>query len=113
MSATESDSGALAMDYSTAVDANFPARILYATGTMAGASLWGVVSAILEHGPDWRTLPPLLLGLASLVTAVSAYQQRRQEMRHRDEEHLLKIEAERRRLAASRAVGLPDGLRAD
>lgn len=37
--------------------------------TSAGASIWWLVDAIMRHGPGWQLVPPLLIGMTSLIGA--------------------------------------------
>lgn len=44
----------------------------FATITLAG--LWMTLKQAFTHGPDWGTLPPLLLALSALIGAIRAAQ---------------------------------------
>ena len=74
----------------------------------AAASLWWVGDLLYRHGPSWSVVPPLLLGVASVVGAVRGYQNDRetrairaaneaQERRHKEEEHRARMAASRTR----------------
>lgn len=82
------------------------------TAAATGGSITWLLTTILKHGPSWDLVPPLLFSAASLTGAVVAYKraqvetrvrelQAAQEMRHRDEIHALKMDAERRRIGES------------
>lgn len=63
-------------------------RYIVAAGTTgAGSGLWLTLEAIRQHGPSWPVVPPLLMGVSSLVMAVVAMaKSRREELAGKAEE---------------------------
>lgn len=64
----------------------------------ATASAWWMVDALMRHGPGWQLVPPLLVGMASLVGATRGLlndvaANRRADERHRAELARLATEA--------------------
>jgi hypothetical protein len=60
------------------------------TGLFASSSLgsfWWVADVLYRHGPTWSVVPPILIGLATLVGAVRGYQNDRQVRKHAEERH--------------------------
>lgn len=64
----------------------------------AGAGWW-VFDALYRYGPSWQLVPPILIGLASVMGAVRSYQDGAQARRHADEKHRAELDraAKRRR----------------
>lgn len=59
-------------------------------GTVAFGSGWWIVDAVTRYGPSWQLVPPILLGVASLIASVSGWLDKRQARRHAE----LKFRAE-------------------
>lgn len=68
---------------------------LFAASSVAAA--WDVLDTLWRHGPSWQLVPPLLLGVATLIGAVKAYQDGAQARRHAEERHQLELAALKRR----------------
>lgn len=55
-------------------------RLIIGAGTTgSGTGFWLAIEAIREHGPSWSVLPPLLMGISSLVMAGIALRRSQRE----------------------------------
>lgn len=69
-----------------------------AAATAAGSGMWLFLESLTRYGPSWALVPPLLLAVASTLTAVSTLQKSRredwmarQEERRREELHRARL----------------------
>jgi len=58
---------------------------LFATSSVG--ALWWVADVLYRHGPTWSVVPPILIGVASLLGAIRGYQNDCQARRHAEERH--------------------------
>jgi hypothetical protein len=64
--------------------------------TSAAGCCWWLVDQLVQHGPSWQLIPPLLIGSASLLGAVRSTLDGAQARRHAEERHRAALATEAR-----------------
>jgi hypothetical protein len=57
----------------------------------ATASAWWMVDALMRHGPGWQLMPPLLIGMASVIGATRGMLNDLAANRRADELHRIEL----------------------
>ncbi len=61
-----------------------------AVGSVGGSGWW-VIQQLIEHGPSWQVIPPMLFGVAAVFGAVRSYQDGSQKRRHAEADHQARL----------------------
>jgi hypothetical protein len=71
---------------------DIPQQVGLFAASALGAVSW-TIGEIARHGPSWNLVPPILIGVASVLGAVRGLLNDAQARRHKDERHRAEMAA--------------------